>query len=363
MRCFLVESSCRAFFFCVIISSYTFKHWFDTKPQICNPIKQIVQVLNYARKNKWPRLRSAFTYIDEEQPLRLDFGKSKFGGPFTEEEVEDVKTVLRLLPLLPVMVTIGLAIEPATFAKHTFTSPNETTMFYYCILEFRYTLFFTIVVLFVPVYHFCIYPFLYKWVPGMLKRTGLGLIITTASLVGYLIIDLSGHNINPDVGCMFNSTSEPQIPISPKWVIIPQILMGIGDMLALVSSLEFVCAQAPASMRGLMIGLWFAAIAIQDLIGLNLHYLFQYIPGLATAIPSCGTYYYAMKIALSIVLFILFVILSKRYTFRERNRVINLHFITEEHFERYIDAEHRYEQDRSRRQYSGETPSSNTTMN
>ena len=32
--------------------------------------------------------------------LRIDFGKDKFGGPFTEEEVEDVKTVLRLLPLL-----------------------------------------------------------------------------------------------------------------------------------------------------------------------------------------------------------------------------------------------------------------------
>ena len=30
----------------------------------------------------------------------MDFGKEKFGGPFTEEEVEDVKTVLRLLPLV-----------------------------------------------------------------------------------------------------------------------------------------------------------------------------------------------------------------------------------------------------------------------
>ena len=58
-----------------------------------NPIKLIFQVLNYARKNKCPRLRSAFTYIDEEHPSHLDFGKHKFGGPFTEEEVEDVKTI------------------------------------------------------------------------------------------------------------------------------------------------------------------------------------------------------------------------------------------------------------------------------
>ena len=30
----------------------------------------------------------------------MDFGKQKFGGPFTEEEVEDVKTFLRLFPLI-----------------------------------------------------------------------------------------------------------------------------------------------------------------------------------------------------------------------------------------------------------------------
>ena len=34
------------------------------------------------------------------QPTRMDYGKEKYGGPFTEEEVEDVKTVLRLVPLI-----------------------------------------------------------------------------------------------------------------------------------------------------------------------------------------------------------------------------------------------------------------------
>ena len=38
--------------------------------------------------------------IDEEHPSRIDFGKHKFGGPFTEEEVEDVKTIFRLIPVL-----------------------------------------------------------------------------------------------------------------------------------------------------------------------------------------------------------------------------------------------------------------------
>ena len=49
-----------------------------------NPLMTIFRVLNYARKTKYPKHRSAFTYIDEEEPSRLDYGKHKFGGPFTE---------------------------------------------------------------------------------------------------------------------------------------------------------------------------------------------------------------------------------------------------------------------------------------
>ena len=71
-----------------------------TEHKVTNPIKLIIQVLNYTRKHSYPERRSVFTYIDEEQPTRMDFGKEKFGGPFTEEEVEDVKTFLRLIPLL-----------------------------------------------------------------------------------------------------------------------------------------------------------------------------------------------------------------------------------------------------------------------
>uniref|UniRef100_A0A1X7VPM4 Uncharacterized protein n=1 Tax=Amphimedon queenslandica TaxID=400682 RepID=A0A1X7VPM4_AMPQE len=46
----------------------------------------------------------ALTYWEEEAPSRLDLGKDKYGGPFTEEEVEDVKTVFRLLLLFHLLV-------------------------------------------------------------------------------------------------------------------------------------------------------------------------------------------------------------------------------------------------------------------
>ena len=102
--------------------------WLNVHYKKSNPFKIIFKVLNYARKTKYPERRSAFTYIDEEEPSRLDYGKHKFGGPFTEEEVEDVKTILRLLPLFlsgfGALVASDLAYEDH-FQAHIISTTDE----------------------------------------------------------------------------------------------------------------------------------------------------------------------------------------------------------------------------------------------
>ena len=77
----------------------TKKHMFIQKAGH-NPFKNIYHVLKYSWKHKVPEHRSAFTYWEEDIPHRVDLGKNKYGGPFTNEEVEDTKTFLRILPLL-----------------------------------------------------------------------------------------------------------------------------------------------------------------------------------------------------------------------------------------------------------------------
>ena len=65
-----------------------------------NPFKMVYKVLKYSWKHKVPEHRSAFTFWEEDIPRRIDLGKNKYGGPFTNEEVEDTKTFFRILPLL-----------------------------------------------------------------------------------------------------------------------------------------------------------------------------------------------------------------------------------------------------------------------
>ena len=75
----------------VVLSDVACNHWLVKEPVTQYPLKLIYQVLRYAVKNKYPHMRSAFTYWEDKPYSRIDLGKRKYGGPFTTEQVEDVK--------------------------------------------------------------------------------------------------------------------------------------------------------------------------------------------------------------------------------------------------------------------------------
>jgi peptide/histidine transporter 3/4 len=76
------------------------RQWFHIEPGRQNPYKTVYNVINFAKSHKHPLRRSAFTHNDDYIPSRLDFAKERFGGPFTTEQVENVKTFLRMLVIL-----------------------------------------------------------------------------------------------------------------------------------------------------------------------------------------------------------------------------------------------------------------------
>ena len=86
---------------------YKLKHWLIIEPQCQNPFKTVYNVVKFASKHKHPIYRSALTYWDDTRPSRLDLGKSKYGGPFSTEEVENVKS---FLAITVVLLSLGLYI-------------------------------------------------------------------------------------------------------------------------------------------------------------------------------------------------------------------------------------------------------------
>ena len=55
------------------------------EPVTQNPFQLVYKVIRYAINNKHPICRSAFTYCEDELPSRIDFGKSKYGGPDSQQ--------------------------------------------------------------------------------------------------------------------------------------------------------------------------------------------------------------------------------------------------------------------------------------
>ena len=331
----------------IIISYYIFKHWLDTTPQIINPIKLIFIVLNYARKNKYPRNRSALTYWQNDYPSRLDLGKEKYGGPFSEEEVEDVKTVLRFLPLFICVVgfpvswgALGLPIDVSGFGDD---SISKYVLLY--VEEYRIPVLVCSVC--ILIYQFIIYPCFYKYIPSMLKRIGLGLVFALLTSIFYFIILIVGDFSDPSFQCssnIFNHSNSSTITIvNYKWLLIPHITYGCAFVLTGATTLEFTVAQSPRQMRGLMVGLCYAAYAMGRLMTVNGLFLLFHFKSLSR---GCILYYHLGSTSFILFTLMVFVIYTKRYKLRVRDNIVPVQQIAEEHYERYIKQREEHERER-----------------
>ncbi len=86
--------------------------WLIIEPNCPQSLKTIYQVLKFAWKHKSPLNRSTLTYWEEDIPSRMDLGKLRYGGPFTTEEVEDVKTFFKILIIYFPMFLISCSFYP-----------------------------------------------------------------------------------------------------------------------------------------------------------------------------------------------------------------------------------------------------------
>ena len=297
-----------------LVTHSLFKHWLENISLIDNPIKLIVRVLNYARKHKYPENRSALTYWEEEVPSRLDLGKEKYGGPFSEEEVENVKTVFRMIPLFISMIGLGCTDE---VYWNIMSGQVSVRPLLNCLISLSFFKFVisTASLVFYFQLNFC----LQKYIPSMLKRIGLGLLFKVFSMVSYTSV------------FMFCNQHCNIIQA------IPQAFSGIGYVLIFPTFLEFTIAQCPVQMRGVMVGMCMASIGIGYAININVQYLFG-----CDRLRCTSFKYYTCQIVIGLVFLIVFVILAKYYKFRVRENEVNIHQIVEDHYQRYMEQEEQY---------------------
>ena len=348
--CFLSTIVLLTFSLCV---NHHRKMWFFLEPAGVNPYKLVYRVVQFAYQHKVPLRRSAFTYCDEESPTRLDVGKHKYGGPFTTKQVEDVKA---FLGILKVLITIGPAFLLQTvmqtmlpaFAKHSNIFLNITAdrevhpegVARYILIS-NGLLSPLLVVICIPLYLCLIRPHITYYIPGMLKRIRIALVVIVLSLICTFVMDVVVHLQNSRyANCIFKpyiiqwrSHDFPSSPILHQnlyFFTTQHVLSALADMLFDIAVLEFICSQSPYSMKGLLLGSFFSIKSFFQAIA-----VFSTVPfGTVWKIESlsCGSGFYAMYIVIGLLEFVLFRCVSKRYKYRNVNEPSNEYRYAEEYY-------------------------------
>ena len=312
----------------VLVCHSLFKHKLENITLIKNPIRLIISVLYYARKHKYPENRSALTYWEEEAPSRLDLGKDKYGGPLTEEEVEDVKTVFRMLPLFIAVFSLA-ATDEVYHWIFTGTIKCEDLSIIDCLTStqfFKFLVSGLLLLFHLLVIKVCCY----KYIPGILKLITFGQVFAILTLTSKFFI----------LHLLQNHTEAILMPYSSKMMLLSQVLLGFTFAILFPATLEFTIAQSPVHMRGVMVGLWFASMGCGYLFNINIKYLFdchnhnEYL--------CIAPYYYLTKSGVVFAILIVFAILARKYKYRVRENEVNIHLIVDDHYQRYMEQEEEY---------------------
>ena len=339
------------------------KSYLNIEPVGVNPVRKVIDVLKYAYHHKYPVRRSALSYYRNTYPSRIDFGKVQYGSPFTNEEVEDTKTVLRLSLLLLSLFGFQLSSDRFSTTNHILSKSCPSSLM--LLLLIANPSFFSDVITLVgiPTFHLFIKSSLGKYFPNMLKRMWFGLLLLClhelCSLIVnievdyhkcdfllnttynsptivcyYSLIEYSNTTDSNTTGCVNTcpSSSLYTMDSTLMWLLVPHILHGFGYMLVFVSALEFICAQSPFRLKGFVVGIWYAMFSIKYIIinltddGISYYQLEE----------RTWIVYESIKLGIIGLSLIIFGISCRWYRYRERDEVVNVQGMIEDIFEKEL---------------------------
>jgi len=202
----------------------------------------------------------------------------------------------------------------------------------------------------------------------MRVKIGTGMLLLLVAFAYLLAVDAAAHsiadkdsaifklNISSNQICfMFNETADfgsaTHIPLSPYSLVPFIVLLTIAELLIFLTMLEFICAQAPGSMRSFLISLNFFSYGICAIF-LSLFLLpfgYGFKNHLRHLRLSCGSTLLLSVIVVGVLGFALYVYVAKWYKNRQRGGQNNINYqsVIERHYERIIEDRERHNRMRS----------------
>ena len=191
----------------------------------------------------------------------------------------------------------------------------------------------------------------------MFCRLGFGILLYLLGVLAVFIVDVVGHaqHQGNNTQCVYkfvptNSSGYYDIsPLNMHWAVnIPSnTLIGIGSTILIVTVFEFISAQSPHSMKGLLLGTHFAITGVYQflssvlLVPFTLHEVQSGGPH-----PShigCMFGYFLLLCLISFADLILFSVAAKWYKYREQDDRPYDHRFVIDVYNRYLNQAQDYE--------------------
>ena len=319
--------------------------WFMRDTGSRNPYILVYKVLQFARKHRYPVRRSAFTYCEDELPSRLDLAKEKYGGPFTTEQVENVKI---FLSIMQVLVSLGpvFAVEKSTYLLLPGFSAHVSEYLYPFAVSFtiKDVLPLMLSICITVFYIVLLRPFIYFLIPGMLRRIWFGVFFLLIPALFSFVADTVSHtSISRSSECFLNVVNESNtindglsasVGIISPLFFIPNFFYSFGFLIFHIAIFEFICSQSPHSMKGLLIGAFYAIRGIFQLLGALLFMLPFLGWRKSSSFPSCGFIYYLINIIVALIGIVAYTWNARRYRNRQRDEPDNIYRYAEEYYDK-----------------------------
>ena len=322
--------------------------WFVSESGVVNPYREVAQVVSFARKHKIPVRRSAFTYWEDDIPTGLDLGKNKYGGPFTTDQVENVKAFFGILYILlslgpffttDIAASVFLPILKGHMDNWVSYALFDSSFITYSIFANGGTLYPIFIVILIPIFLKIIYPLFQRYIPTILKRIGIGLCLITVCIISSLITDAVGHalpngwNATSVFDTDYFDEDASSLKLSPHILIVQNFLIAVAYILIYGGVFEFICAQSPHSMKGVLIGIFFATKGLFQLIGvLGILLPFSFWKTSRYA----GLVYFLVNTVISFVGVVVFTVIARKYQYRQRDDFCDIRMYIEDFYEKEV---------------------------
>ena len=325
---------------CAVITHTCLRHRFLQEYNQDNPYYKMFSVLIYAMRHTIPENRSAFTYWEEKEPGRLDLGKEKYGGPFKESDIEDVKATLKVIAIILSLFGFYISFF-AIFEGFPLINKLEGAQGAYRYASYiLWDTFNQVLIILIPVFELVLIPLLPKieyFLLNPLRGIGVAYLLLLTSLVTMFIIDSSGeietqNKRNTSIVCYLNSQDDT-LDLSFYYYAIPLFFSGLASALSFVYSLEFICSQAPIKMSGMLTGFYFSMRSFYGSIGSLITIIFTNVNVRGPADLSCSFYVLTIQIVICVAGYAVYIIVARWYKRRKRNDDYNTMAVLEKTYE------------------------------